>query len=187
MRSATLVSARTFEYDNRPAANAASSNGNPTSAVATRTYSLAAPTATEHDHDNQCAQDTTPHCAHPLRRSNSAISRSHSHVDAARRPASEQILASNRSSGTSSASSVRSLVTGLVTGSVDRRGGMPMARTTLPSIAIGGSGSGPNQFSGTACSWLRRTGALCHINVRSSISPTLPTCIPADLWTYVRG
>ncbi len=61
MRSATLVSARTFEYDNRPAANAASTNGNPTKAVATRTYSLAAPTPTEHAHDNQCEQDTTPH------------------------------------------------------------------------------------------------------------------------------
>ena len=46
-RSATLVTARTFEYDNRPDPNAASSNGNPVSADATRTYSLAAPGVTE--------------------------------------------------------------------------------------------------------------------------------------------
>ena len=45
-RPATLVAARTFEYDNRPAANAASSNGNPVNADATRTYSRAAPGAT---------------------------------------------------------------------------------------------------------------------------------------------
>ena len=99
-RSATLVAARTFEYDNRPAANAASNNGNPVNADATRTYSRAAPGATEHAHANQCAHDLIPHSAHPLRRSNSATNRNHSPVDAANRPAKEQIRDSKTSSGT---------------------------------------------------------------------------------------
>ena len=98
---ATRVNARIFEYDNRPRANAASSAGTDANAGATRTYSRAAPGPTEHAHDSQCAHDLIPHCAHPLRASNSAINRSHSRVDAANRPASEQIRSSNSSNGTS--------------------------------------------------------------------------------------
>ena len=84
IRSATLVNACIFEYDRRPAANAPSNSGNVTSASATLTYSLAAPGATEHAQDSQCEHDFTPHCAHPFRRSKSAINRSQSRVEAAR-------------------------------------------------------------------------------------------------------
>ena len=179
MRSATLVSARTFEYDNRPGANAASSNGNLTSAVATRTYSLAAPTATEHAHDNQCAHDTTPHCAQPFRRSNSAISRSHSHVDAAKRPASEQIRASNRSSGTSPASSAgRPGDTGgrrRGTGAHPQQGHRHRRsrsadqvpdRTSSPAPPAPGSGVPERSATSTSA--------------RPLLPQPLPTCTPAD-------
>jgi len=81
--SMTLVIAFTFENDNRPAAKAALIKGTFSSALATRRYSRAAWVDTEHDHDNQCAHDLIPHCAQPLRRSNSATNRNHSQVDEA--------------------------------------------------------------------------------------------------------
>jgi len=74
------------------------------SAVATRTYSRATPGPTEQDHDSQCAIDRIPHCAHPLRRLNSATSRNHSRVCAANPAAIDVIRPSSSISGSSSGS-----------------------------------------------------------------------------------
>src|SRR6185312_6040520 len=92
---AKRVTARTFEYDNRPDANAASINGSSGSVRATRRYSRATPGDTAHAQDSQCEHDTMPQPLHPLRSSNSASRRSQSCICMASRPANEQIRPSN--------------------------------------------------------------------------------------------
>ena len=62
---ATRVIARTFEYDNRPAANAASTTGRAASAWATRTRSIPAGSDNPHFHAIHCAADRHPHVPHP--------------------------------------------------------------------------------------------------------------------------
>ena len=60
---ATRVSARTFEYDSRPAASAASTSGSVPSARATRTCSRAVPRSQPTRHANQLAHDAAPSSA----------------------------------------------------------------------------------------------------------------------------
>ena len=143
-RSATRVTARTLEYDNFPAANASPINGSPLSAVATRTYSRAAPGPTEHDQDSQFAADRIPHCTHPLRRLNSATNANHSRVSAANRAAIDVIRPSNTSNDSAQASSGGSAVgaspasgKGVVSSNGESTGGDPASarRGALRHIA----------------------------------------------------
>ena len=97
--SAILVSARTFAYDSRAAANSARISGSPGRARATRTCSRAVPGAIWHFHDSHAAHDGISHDAHPSRLSKSATSSRNRHVAAVRCPASSQIRASRRSNG----------------------------------------------------------------------------------------
>src|ERR1700730_11460314 len=69
-------------------------------ARATRTCSRAVPEDSWHFHDSRCAQDCISHDAQPRRASKSASRTRNRHVAAARCPASSQICASSRSSGT---------------------------------------------------------------------------------------
>jgi hypothetical protein len=110
-RSAALLSAFTLENDNRPAANAPAIDGSSSNVRATRRYSRAACGDTEHDQDNQCAHDFSPTPTQPWRRSNSATSRNHSHVEAANPAANEQIRASNPANDLSTADSATAALT----------------------------------------------------------------------------
>ena len=101
---AIRVSARTFAYDIRPAANCAVIIGRPASARATRTCSRAVPGATWHFHASHAAHEGRSQHAQPRRASNSATSCRNRQVPAARCAASSQIRSSSRSSGTSGAS-----------------------------------------------------------------------------------
>ena len=74
--------------------------GRSRSARATRTCSRAVPEDIWHFHDSHCAQDPISHDAQPRRASKSASRTRNRHVAAARCPASSQICASSRSSGT---------------------------------------------------------------------------------------
>ena len=98
--AAIRVSARTLAYDSRPAANRARITGRSRSARATRTCSRAVPDDIWHFHDSHCAQEPISHDAQPRRASKSASRTRNRHVAAARCPASSQICASSRSSGT---------------------------------------------------------------------------------------
>src|SRR6185369_14574980 len=98
--AAIRVSARTLAYDSRPAANRARITGSTRSARATRTCSRAVPEDSWHFHDSHCAQEPISHDAQPRRASKSASRTRNRHVAAARCPASSQICASTRSSGT---------------------------------------------------------------------------------------
>jgi hypothetical protein len=94
------VSARTLAYDSFAAANRARITGRSRSARATRTCSRAVPEDIWHFHDSHCAQEPISHDAQPRRASKSASRTRNRHVVAARCPASSQICASTRSSGT---------------------------------------------------------------------------------------
>ena len=98
--AAIRVSARTLAYDSRPAANRARITGRSRSARATRTCSRAVPDDSWHFHDSHCAQEPISHDAQPRRASKSPSRTRNRHVAAARCPASSQICASSRSSGT---------------------------------------------------------------------------------------
>src|SRR5689334_10613382 len=74
--------------------------GRSRSARATRTCSRAVPDDIWHFHDSHAAQLLISQDAHPRRASNSASRTRNRHVAAARCPASSQICASTRSSGT---------------------------------------------------------------------------------------
>ena len=71
---AILVSARTFAYDSRAAANSARISGSSGRARATRTCSRAVPGAIWHFHDSHAAHYGISHDAHPSRLSKSATS-----------------------------------------------------------------------------------------------------------------
>ena len=104
---AIRVSARTFAYDSRPAANSRAVTGSSLSARATRTCSRAVPGASWHFHASHAAHEPISHDAQTSRASKSATSRRNAHVPAARCPASSQISASRCSSGISAGSSLR--------------------------------------------------------------------------------
>ena len=74
--------------------------GRSRSARATRTCSRAVPDDIWHFHDSHCAQEPISQLAQPRRASKSASRTRNRHVAAARCPASSQICASTRSSGT---------------------------------------------------------------------------------------
>ncbi len=97
---AIRVSARTFAYDSCPAANPAQITGSARSARATRTCSRAVPGAIWHFHASHAAHEGKSHDAHPPRASKSPTSSKNRQVAAVRCPASSQICASSRSSGT---------------------------------------------------------------------------------------
>ena len=97
---AIRVSARTLAYDSRPAANSPRMTGRSRRARATRTCSRAVPEDIWHFHDSHAAQLVISHDAQPRRASKSASRTRNRHVAAARCPASSQICASSRSSGT---------------------------------------------------------------------------------------
>jgi hypothetical protein len=104
---AIRVSARTLAYDSFAAANRARITGRSRSARATRTCSRATRTCSRavpddiwHFHDSHCAQEPISHDAQPRRASKSPSRTRNRHVAAARCPASSQICASTRSSGT---------------------------------------------------------------------------------------
>ena len=97
---AIRVSARTLAYDSRAAANRARITGRSRSARATRTCSRAVPEDIWHFHDSHCAQLFISQLAQPRRASKSPSRTRNRHVAAARCPASSQICASSRSSGT---------------------------------------------------------------------------------------
>ena len=82
MLAATRVSARTFEYESLPSANAAEIAGNSRSAFAVRTFSRAAPGDIPQRHASQSAQLAQPHFAQPKRSSNSRTSTSMRYVSA---------------------------------------------------------------------------------------------------------
>lgn len=69
---ATLVSARTFEYDRRPWAKACRMSGTSVRAWATRSCSCAVRSDNPARHDNQCAHDRMPSPLQAWRSSNSA-------------------------------------------------------------------------------------------------------------------
>src|SRR5438105_4717296 len=69
-------------------------------ARATRTCSRAVPEDSWHFHDSHCAQELISQLAQPRRASKSASRTRNRHVATARCPASSQISASTRSSGT---------------------------------------------------------------------------------------
>ena len=81
---AIRVSARTFTYDMRPAANSLLITGRSRSARATRTCSRAVPEDSWHFHDSHAAQLLISQLAQPRRSSNSASSTRNRHVAAAR-------------------------------------------------------------------------------------------------------
>src|SRR6185437_15626113 len=97
---AIRVSARTLAYDSFASANRARITGRSRSARATRTCSRAVPDDIWHFHDSHCAHEPISQLAHPRRASKSASRTRNRHVAAARCPASSQICASTRSSGT---------------------------------------------------------------------------------------
>ena len=101
---AIRVSARTLAYDSAAAANRARMTGRSRRARATRTCSRAVPEDSWHFHDSHCAQEFISQLAQPRRASKSASRTRNRHVAAARCPASSQICASSRSSGTTGAS-----------------------------------------------------------------------------------
>src|SRR5690348_16641226 len=74
--------------------------GRSRSARATRTCSRAVPDDIWHFHDSHCAHEPISQLAQPRRASKSASRTRNRHVAAARCPASSQICASTRSSGT---------------------------------------------------------------------------------------
>jgi hypothetical protein len=97
---AIRVSARTLAYDSRPAPNSPRITGSSRSTRATRTCSRAVPADIWHFQDSHCAQLFISHDAQPLRASKSPSRTRNRQVAAARCPASSQICASSRSSGT---------------------------------------------------------------------------------------
>ena len=97
---AIRVSARTLAYDSRPAPNPARITGRSRSARATRTCSRAAPADIWHFQDSHSAQLRMSQDAQPRRASKSPSKIRNRQVAAARCPASSQICASSRSSGT---------------------------------------------------------------------------------------
>jgi hypothetical protein len=97
---AIRVSARTLAYDNRAAANSSRITGRSRSARATRTCSRAVPEDIWHFHDSHAAQLFISQLAQPRRASKSASRVRNRQVAAVRCPASSQICASSRSSGT---------------------------------------------------------------------------------------
>jgi hypothetical protein len=76
------VSARTFEYDSRPSANAAEIAGSERNACAVRTFSRAADSDSPQRHASQSAQLGKPHFANPKRSSKSRTSTSIRYVSA---------------------------------------------------------------------------------------------------------
>src|SRR5580704_15907246 len=97
---AIRVSARTLAYDSRPAPNSPRITGRSRNARATRTCSRAVPEDIWHFHDSQAAQLVISQVAQPWRASKSPSRTRNWQVAAARCPASSQICASSRSSGT---------------------------------------------------------------------------------------
>jgi hypothetical protein len=97
--AAMRVSARTFAYDSRPAANAASIRGRTRSARATRTCSRAVPGARPHCQANHSAHERMPTPNQPFRSSNSATSRNQAAVAAANRTAPAVIAHASSGNG----------------------------------------------------------------------------------------
>jgi hypothetical protein len=94
---ATLVSARTFEYDSSPRARACASRGSDPNARATRTCSRAAPGSSPTRQDSHAAHERKP-LPQPPRASNARMRSSSRAVAASRCTASSAISSPRRSS-----------------------------------------------------------------------------------------
>jgi hypothetical protein len=135
--TAIRVSARTLEYDSRPAACSAVITGSTRSARATRTCSRAVPADIWHRHASHCAQLFICQLAHPPLASKSPSSTRNRHVTTVSCPASSQISLSSRSSGTSPAGSGTGAGTPAPLSMVVTAGPAPRSWTVMPGLPPG--------------------------------------------------